>query len=449
MNYRLFWKLCLIIATGAVALFYLVDLIVDYTEEDMSLLADADRAELRSWAAQAELLYKNQEITALEQWLDQLAKQENTWVSIAEATIKPIAGDSLDGIYHGYHMGRSIDVKIHLYFNHNPVMEIPFKQSNVSFLIKLPERMRPGSYWPTIRLLLQVFIPLSLLSLASFALYRHIMSPIKQLQKATNEFTQGHFDVRVQQLLGNRDDELADLAKTFDSMADNIGELIINQRQLIANLSHELRTPLARLEIAIECMGDEKADKKNNLQRLQRESQQIRKLVEDTLTLAWLNNEKPVIQQETLDLVDLIDVLVSDARYEFADRNIDCQLPETAIIENSSHQAVGQALENILRNAMRYTPANTTVSITLSDSGSLGNSYAISICDQGPGVNEELLEKIFKPFFRVDKARTASASSFGLGLALAQRQIQAVRGRIWAENNQPSGLIMHVLLPKK
>lgn len=167
--------------------------------------------------------------------------------------------------------------------------------------------------------------------------------------------------------------------------------------------------------------------------------------MDDTLTLAWLENEQPQLQDESLELIDLIDVLVDDAQFEYPDRIIECKLPNSAIIKNSSHRAAGQAIENVLRNALRYTPANKKVSIILFD---LPGIYQIDIIDQGPGVDDELLKAIFLPFFRVEKSRENNGSSFGLGLALAKRQLAVIRGSIHAFNSPSAGLVMSITLPK-
>ena len=171
----------------------------------------------------------------------------------------------------------------------------------------------------------------------------------------------------------------------------------------------------------------------------------IRKLVDDTLTLAWLDTEQPQLKSESLDLVDLIDVLVEDARFEFPNRTLSSNLPDSAPVENSSHLALGQALENILRNAMRYTPAGKKVTVDLHSNK---DKYQVTIQDEGPGVPDQHLKSIFKPFFRVDASRMANSGSFGLGLALSQRQIEAIGGRVWAKNRHSGGLEMQVDVPK-
>lgn len=445
MNRQLMWKLCLLITAGIVALFYVINMLTSRTEEGMSFLKDEHRLELTAWGKEAEEIYLTQGVSSLEQYLAQLQQQEDTWVSVINYQLIKLAGDVIKADYYqGYNFGRSVDWKVHLYFARNPVMEVPFKDGQISFLIQLPERMRPGSYWRHTRVTMQVILPMILLALLSYLLYRHIMAPLKQLQLATQAFSNGNLQVRVRKLLGSRNDELSELANTFDQMAARIGELIVGQRQLIADLSHELRTPLTRLDIALENLSSQD-NSQESIDRISRESKQIRRLVEDTLTLAWLTNEKPKLQQESIDLVDLLDVVIDDAKFEFPQKSIHCQLPNSAQLNNSSHRALGQALENIIRNALRYTPTDKGINITLDCDD---KHFKILIADNGPGVPKKYLTRIFEPFFRIDKSRPAGSDSFGLGLALAQRQIAAINGKIFAENRLSGGLMVTILLAR-
>ncbi len=445
MKRQLFWKLCGIFATGVVALFYVINLATTQTEHGMSLLSEKDKKTLEGWGRKAEKLYRNQNQLALDKWLVNLQKQENTWVSVAKYHVELVAGNNLNDIRQtGYMLGRNIDWKIHLYFNENPVMEIPFKNKQVSFLIKLPSRMRPGHYWQHAKILFEIILPAILLALLSYMFYLHILKPLQQLKLATMNFTKGNFAIRAKVLMGKRNDEFSDLAMAFDQMAKRIGEQIISQRQLIADLSHELRTPLTRLDIALGVVKDS-GQGNENVNRIARESKHIRKLVEDTLSLAWLENEKPQLQQESVELIDLLDVLLDDARFEFPEVHIACQLPDSAVIANSSHRAAGQAIENVLRNALRYTPKNQYVSVTVTEKKA---SILVDIIDQGPGVPEQYLDTIFKPFFRVDKSRAMQGKSFGLGLALARRQLATIRARITAKNIAKGGLSMQITFPK-
>jgi two-component system sensor histidine kinase PfeS len=410
----------------------------------MSQIADEDKATLRIWGQQAETLYLSGDKAALETWLSNMQKQEDIWMAIAATDIERIAGDK-EKIYVGYSLGRNMDWNIHLHFGRIPVIQILFGDERTSLLTRLPERMMPGTYWQYAKVTLQFIIPFVLLIFLSYMLYRYIMSPLMTLQRATRAFSKGDFDVSAKKMMGNRNDEFSDLAITFDKMAQRIGEQIINQRQLISDLSHELRTPLTRLDIALEKESDQPVINEN-IERITRESKQIRKLVEDTLTFAWLENEKPELQQESLDLVDLVDVLIEDARFEFPDRNIVTQLPDSALIKNSSHRAAGQALENVLRNALRYTPEGKKVSVSLTETE---HTFQVLIIDQGPGVPEQYLKKMFKPFFKVDSSRANTSDNFGLGLALAKRQLAAVRATVTSENIALGGLLMTIEFPKR
>ncbi len=444
MSRQLFWKMCLIFATGVVALFYFINQITTNTEEGMSMLAHEHRQTITDWGRTAEQYYKAGDTEGLNRFIAQLKEQEQTWLAVLSFDYEVVAGDPLSVVYKGEQtFGRSVDWKIHLYLDYNPVMEVSFTDIRASFLVQLPERMRPGAYWGYVRVAIQIIIPTILLALIAYLFYRYIMKPLLQLQSATQHFSAGNFNIRARELMGNRNDEFSYLANTFDDMACRIGEQIIMQRQLISDLSHELRTPLTRLDIALSAVKDELESE--NVERIERESIHIRRLVNDTLTLAWLENEKPELKQESLDLIDLLDVLIEDAQFEFPDRKIITQLRESAVIENTSHRAAGQAIENILRNALRYTPSAKSVEVSLLDKG---GDYQIVILDQGPGVPAKYLSAIFKPFFRVDKSREREGNSFGLGLALAKRQLAAIRATVEASNSEAGGLVMQINIPK-
>lgn len=272
MSRRLFWRLCLFFAAGIVALFYVINLLAIQAEQDMSLLAEEDRQQLKTWGLEAEQLYLSGDYEKLKQWLLKLEQQEQSQAAVLEHNIKLVAGDKLNrDRYTAYNFGRSVDWKIHLHFKDSPVMEVPFSQGQSSFLIQLPERMHPGTYWQTTRWLLHIVLPMALLALLAIRLYAYIMQPLSHLQKATKEFARGNYDVRASQSMLRPHDELSELAQTFDQMAAHIGKQLVNQRQLIADLSHELRTPLTRLDIALDA-AQKKQNSKVNLNRVERES---------------------------------------------------------------------------------------------------------------------------------------------------------------------------------
>lgn len=448
MKRGLLWKLCAIVGVGTVVLLYLLSFLSAYTQERLSYLSETHQHQLDAYAQKAQRLYIANDSDGLAQWLTHIQQTENTWAAVVKSDLHALAGGELNEYFYQYYgIGRGIQWKLHPWMD-QPMMEIDFIDPNVHFLIALPDRMRPGifKYLELTHWAMKIVLPLLLLMAIALLLYRHISAPLRQLKDATRAFSDGRFDVRVRQLMGNRSDEFTELAVTFDKMAERISELITSQRQLIADLSHELRTPLARLDIALEKLKcGESIDQEKAIHRVERESAEIRKLVEDTLTLAWLENERPTLREESLDLVDLIDVVVEDARFEFPDRVIATHLPNCAPLPKSNHRALGQALENIVRNGMRYTPPGSSLEISLSVET---DHYRIDIGDQGPGVPEEHLERIFQPFYRVDKARSGDDSGFGLGLALAKRQVLAIGGEIRAGNQPPKGLMITISLPR-
>lgn len=444
MNRRLWWKLFAIVALGTLLLFWVVSFLGDTTEQRMSFIAKHHQETIKQWGKTAERLYNSGDQQALTQWLEKLQREENTWAAVVQSEIRAVPGSKLSETYvERFRLGRSVDWKIHLYFTENPTMEVTFADGNTHFLVTLPQRMRPGAYLPQAKIVLKVALPLAVLLLLCLVIYRHVMNPIRQLEVATRQFSEGNLGARVGALLGSRNDELAALANTFDRMAERIGDLILSQRRLIADLSHELRTPLTRIDMAVSCV-EEGIDTRHFVPRIRRECNLMRALVEDTLTLAWLENEQPDLGNESLDLTDLVDSVADDARYEYPEHEIVVDLPAQAPLARTSNRALSQAIENVVRNACNYTPQGRGVTVKLT---SEGEGYLLTVSDDGPGVPEEQLELIFKPFFRACRHRENSPSGHGLGLALARRHLEAIGGWIRARNAEEGGFIVTLWVP--
>ncbi|MFT2090054.1 histidine kinase sensor domain-containing protein [Paraglaciecola sp. 2405UD69-4] len=461
MKNRLLLKLCIIIGFGTVLLFAAVDMLATKTEQTMSSISELHKQELRDLGKQAEDVYTSQGEAALKRWLDEVRHRENVWVGVFRSNIQAIANSEMASKYtEGVWLGRSVEWLIHLHFDYNPSMDIPFSDGQTHLLIELPQRMRPGEYHTYADIAIQFALPFLLLSLVSIVLYQHVMSPLRKLESATKQFSEGQFNVRVTPSMGDRNDELTALAATFDHMAERTSRLITNQRQLLADLSHELRTPLTRIDMALDFV-EQDITPQEALARLRYESSNMRGLVEDALTLAYLDTEQPKLSSDGFDLAELINVICEDARFEFPNRSIEIESIAQAPVIKSSQRALGQALENIIRNGLHHTPPSSSLRVVLSQTA---QAYTVSICDQGTGVPEHMLEDIFKPFFRVDKSRLSSESQqvgdvnkkrkgYGLGLALAQRQIEAIGGKIIAKNKlaasgDVTGLEIEIILPR-
>ncbi|MGM0701426.1 MAG: sensor histidine kinase [Pseudomonadota bacterium] len=443
MNRRLLWKLCATLALGTLALVWVITFLGAETEQQMSFIAERHQQTLKAWGRTAERLHDAGDEQALANWLNELQQREETWAAVVRSDLQPLAGSVLtQRLRDGFRIGRSEEWKIHLYFEENPIMETTFADGHTHFLVLLPQRMRPGTYLPEVKLFLKIALPLAVLIALSLVIYRHLMSPLRKLELATRAFSEGNLGVRVRALLGNRNDELTALAETFDSMAERTGQLILSQRHLIADLSHELRTPLTRIDMAVSCV-EEGIETQHLLPRIRRECRLMRELVEDALTLAWLENEKPSLDQDSLDLTDLLDSLLEDARYEYPGHRLHAELPHQAEIADSSQRALAQAIENVIRNACTHTPEGGNVWIALHPEP---GGFRLTVEDEGPGVAPEHLERIFTPFFRA-AGGSDKPGGHGLGLALARRQVEAVGGRIVAENRVSGGLRMTLRFP--
>ena len=277
-----------------------------------------------------------------------------------------------------------------------------------------------GHYWYPARLLLELVLPLVLLICGCLLLYRHLNAAATTASRQLGS-SAGRLLGSGRGIAGARRDELAGVASTFDSMAERIGGLIIDQRRRLAEMSHELRTPLARIEMAVS-LAEQGGDATFAVS-YSRDCSAMRRTVEDALTLSWLETERPTLRAETLDLTDLLDSILDDAHFEYPDRQIETQLPAEAELVGSCHRALGQAVENIVRNALGHTPPGKTVWVCLH---AAPQAYRLEIIDEGPGVPPHWLERIFQPFERVSGDRPG----FGLGLALASGRFEQSAG-VW------------------
>ena len=236
MNRRLWWKLSGTLALGTLVLFWVISFLGTTTEQQMSFIARKHQETLKDWGHTAERLYLAGDEQALARWLEQLQRDENTWAAVVRSEIQPLAGSELSSQFQeGFRLGRNVEWKIHLYFTENPIMDLTFADGHTHFLITLPQRMRPGAYLPEARLFLKAALPLTVLLALCLVIYRHLMNPVRQLELATRQFSEGNLGARARALLGNRNDELTALAETFDRMAERIGDLIQSQRRLISD----------------------------------------------------------------------------------------------------------------------------------------------------------------------------------------------------------------------
>jgi len=283
-----------------------------------------------------------------------------------------------------------------------------------------------------------------------YLLARYLSSPIVKLRRATHQLAAGDLSARVGAANGKRRDELADLGRDFDVMAERIETLMNSQKRLLHDVSHELRSPLARLRIALElAWQDDGAEARWALERIEREAERLNDLINQLLTLARLDSHFVIKESDYFDLKPFVEEIVHDADFEARSHNRAVKLivSEHCLI-NGNEELLRSAVENVVRNAVSYTPEDTTVEVSLKCEDDGDNPQAvITVLDCGSGVPQAALADIFRPFYRVADARDRQSGGTGLGLSISQRAVEVHGGEVKASNAPGGGLLVEIALP--
>jgi len=274
----------------------------------------------------------------------------------------------------------------------------------------------------------------------------YLTGPLQKLRTATRRLADGDLSVRLGGSLGNRRDEIGQLGRDFDRMAERLDTLMTAERRLLRDVSHELRSPLARLSIALGIARQTvNAGCERALDRIQYESERVNELIEQLLTLTRLEGGIEGSQKSLVDVDDLLGHIVQDADFEARGRGGRVRLTGGAGAPvKGVAEMLRRAFENIIRNAVLYTAAGTGVEVSVQ---SRPGAITVSVRDHGPGVPEESLAAIFRPFYRVDEGRDHRTGGTGLGLAIAERALRAHGGSVRAANTPEGGLVVTAELP--
>jgi two-component system sensor histidine kinase CpxA len=291
-------------------------------------------------------------------------------------------------------------------------------------------------------------IALVVSAFASWWLAQHLSAPIRRIQEGARALAAERLDMRGGHLrvsagLEDRRDELAQLARDFDAMADQLRANRAAITQLLRDISHELRSPLARMRVALGLARQPGGDLERQMDRLEREVERLDGLISQVLKLARLQGADAPFAREEFDLDEVIERVVRDANFEGAVKGCAVRLTGAARSRlNGNQELVSSAIENVLRNAVRYSPQGmpVEVSVVRPDTPAAAHGLSVVIRDHGPGVPAGELERIFEPFHRVAESRDRDSGGEGIGLAITSQVMRAHGGSARACNHAGGGL---------
>lgn len=271
----------------------------------------------------------------------------------------------------------------------------------------------------------------------------YVSKPIKELRGAFARVAGGNLKDKVSPAMGRRRDELADLGRGFDRMTEQLHALMQGQKRLLHYVSHEMRSPLARLQMGIGLAKQNPERLGDTLDRIEMESMRMDKLLGEVLELSQLESGIMAVKKERIMFSELLEGVVEDARFEASAKHVDIQSRIEADAEiEAQPDLLYRALENVLRNAIKYSPDYSEVSLeTQRREGGL----TVLVSDRGSGIPETELDNIFQPFYRADSA--GNVSGHGLGLAITKQVLDLHGGKIRLQNRQGGGLVVEISLP--
>ena len=426
----LFWPLVILVAGFCLSLISATHYLSARIDRYLSFLPDRALGTLQGYAAEAaQALAEGPD--ALERWRRQRIEVSPELLVLVDEDRRPLAGQALTerqrrmlGFVRDYDglMSRRGDGR--------PTIRVPLPDQSHYLVLRLPEALAPWGQRALLNLLLLYVVPGLLAVLFCVLLYWLLISPLEHLRRQANAMRADPLQSLLPASLARRRDELGELGRSLEFLTLRLRQSVAQQRQLMRDLSHELRTPLSRLGVAAET----ELPLPELRNRLEREVGNMRELVDSTLELAWLDSVPGRLDCDAVDVNALWDVLREDALFEsgWQPERIVAALPQGCQVLGNLN-ALAQALENVLRNAIRHSPPQGRVCFSAEQAD---GCWTLCLADQGPGVAEADLQVIFRPFARLNKARP-DGDGFGLGLAIAQRQINLQQGHIWAENGEP------------
>jgi two-component system OmpR family sensor kinase len=299
----------------------------------------------------------------------------------------------------------------------------------------------PGPIWPLAMEFLSGLV-------FSVILAAYLTRPIARLRAGFDSLARGALGTRLAPGMGRRRDEIADLARDFDAMAERLEQLVSSRDRLLHDVSHELRSPLSRMSLAIGLVRQNPKRIAEGLDRIEADGARLNAIVGDLLSLSRAEAGAPR-EERYFDICHLLEVICTDARFEAEPKTVAVQLfldgtlkaSEEASLAVGAPELIRRALENVIRNAIRFSPKRATVTV---DARREGEGIVIEVQDRGPGIEPALATSLFEPFVKGSR----DGSGAGLGLAIAQRAMTAHGGRIEAFDPPDGGTLIRIWLPQ-
>lgn len=281
----------------------------------------------------------------------------------------------------------------------------------------------------------------------SVLLARYLSRHLRTLRAAASRLGAGDFSVRVSSQLVGADSEALALGEELDRMSERIQTLLETQRRLLRDVSHELRSPLARLAIALELARRKSpAEAHEALGRIEREADRLNEMIAELLTLSRLESGVDGKGAGPVDLSDTTRELLADVAFEAEQRGVRIQSEiAPALVLDGHAELLRRAVENVVRNAVRFSPDDGEVRVEL---GERDGTFVLTVRDRGPGVPAESLPRLFEPFYRVGDDRARHNGGSGIGLAITQGAVALHGGTVAAENAEGGGLRVTLRLPR-
>lgn len=423
----MFWRMVLLVGATCVVMIAATNYLTGRIDRMTSFLSEDALAVLAGYGDGAQAALQAGP-AVLDRWRADMAEREPVWLTVVSDSLEPLGEQQLSTRErHGLTFVRDYRWPMSLRSAELPLVSVPLADTGAQLIMRLPERFRPWQNRALLNAMVLYVLPVFLSIFLCALLYWLLIVPLEGLRRQANALRANPLEALLPASIAGRRDELGELGRALEYLTQCLRESVRQQRQLLQDLSHELRTPLSRLRVA----GESSLALVDLRERLERESSAMQRLVDNTLKLAWLDSDQTRFALEPIDVALLWDVLREDALFEsgWAAERLDAVIPANCQVRGDLN-GLAQALENILRNAIRHSPPAGTVRLTARRDGS---HWCLSISDHGPGVAEEHLALMFRPFTRLS-AQRPGGDGFGLGLSIAASMVRLQNGQLWAEN---------------